>query len=161
MIYFLPASRTKKRFGLWHIGRNLCYPLLPRNILKLGFDIHVVQHILQVNHQQKVHHVSESSRAEAISSALHEAVSYSLASNLFTRPAYRLGRHAMVPVMPARLHHAISGILAGRILGFGMTFLLWHPTAHLVIFVVLFLLCLHGWPARYLAHKLPCKHHPH
>ena len=61
----------------------------------------------------------------------------------FTRPAYRLGRCAMVPVMPARLHHAISGILAGRILGFGMvTLLLWHPTAHPVIFVVSFVLCL-------------------
>ena len=58
----------------------------------------------------------------------------------FTRPAYRRGRYALVLVMPARLHNAISGILAGRILGFGIaTFLLWHLPAHPVMFLVLFL----------------------
>ena len=59
----------------------------------------------------------------------------------FTRPAYRRGRYALVLVMPARPHNAISGILAGRILGFGIaTFLLWHHSAHPVMFLVFFLL---------------------
>ena len=43
--------------------------------------------------------------------------------------------------MPARPHNAISGILAGGILGFGIaTFLLWHPSAHPVMFLCFLLL---------------------
>ena len=39
--------------------------------------------------------------------------------------------------MPARPHNAISGILAGGILGFGIvTFFLWHLSAHPVLFLV-------------------------
>ena len=78
----------------------------------------------------------------------------------FTRPAYRRGRCALVPVMPARPHNAISGILAGRIPGFGIvTFLLWHPTAHPCDVFGLFLSVSNGWPARYMAHKLPLLHY--
>ena len=59
----------------------------------------------------------------------------------FTRLAYRRGRCALVLVMPARPRIAISGILAGGILGFGIaTFLLWHQLAHPVLFLVLLLL---------------------
>ena len=45
-------------------------------------------------------------------------VSLSFHTHLFTRPAYRCDRCALVLVMPVRPRFAISGILAGRILGF-------------------------------------------
>ena len=76
-------------------------------------------------------------------------VSLSFHHLFFTRPAYRCGRCALVPVMPARPHNAISGILAGRIPGFGIvTFLLWHPTAHPCDVFGLSLSIFNGWPAR-------------
>ena len=61
--------------------------------------------------------------------------------------------------MPARLHSAISGILAGGIPGFGtVIFLLWHPTAYPCDVLFAFV-DTNGWPARYMAHKLPSLHH--
>ena len=52
-------------------------------------------------------------------------VSRSFHPHLFTRPAYRCDRCALVPIMPARPRFAISGILAGGIPGFCIaTFLL-------------------------------------
>ena len=52
-------------------------------------------------------------------------VSLSFHPHIFTRPAYRCDRCALVLVMPARPRSAISGILAGGIPGFCIaTFLL-------------------------------------
>ena len=49
-----------------------------------------------------------------------------------------------------------SQLMAGGILGFGIaTFLLWHLSAHPVMFFGFLLVVSNGWPARYEAHKLP------
>ena len=67
------------------------------------------------------------------------------------------GRHRVVPVNV--FHSVISGILAGGIPGFGtVTFLLWHPTASILVMVVGFLLVLMDG-LRGMAHKLPSFHH--
>ena len=76
----------------------------------------------------------------------------------FTRPAYRLGRYASVLVMPARPHNAISGILAGGILGFGIaTFLLWHQSAHPVM--SLFACCFRRMACSVLGTQVALSHH--
>ena len=57
----------------------------------------------------------DSERRASVScfSVFTQYVSLSFYPLFFTRPAYRRGRCALVQVMPARPHNAISGILAG------------------------------------------------